>query len=226
MGQILCISHTKLFNNYSHNWRRVITWMRGEGATTQLACLLKWNSGKLLTQTAGGYRGTAGDRCTYCHSVDLTQYSLHATDKEQSETDGPVCSDMCSYLKGCGMCGIQLNVSVWGLRHKVTGRSREMPSFEMMLVWLQVTRWAVRPVKSVWWSCKTAGAAKKLEGCTRIIYIRRKCGLTGFPALLLTFYPSDLTLYETEYSLYVRIEMHSRLRQGMDCVSVHIKLKQ
>ena len=37
-------------------------------------------------------------------------------------------------LRGRGMCGIHLNMSVSGLRHKVTWASREIPWFEVMVV--------------------------------------------------------------------------------------------
>lgn len=37
-------------------------------------------------------------------------------------------------LKGQGMCGIQLSMSVWGLKNKVTWGSQETPPFEMMAV--------------------------------------------------------------------------------------------
>lgn len=45
-------------------------------------------------------------------------------------------------LKGQGMCGMQLNMSVWGLRHKVTWASQQLPWFEMtvmvIIVWSSV----------------------------------------------------------------------------------------
>lgn len=190
-----------------------------KGATCQLACLLKWNF-RQIAEASSRRGNTPVPHChvdswwqvylSYSRSVFFRCPRWNARWNVESRVLRYVLVLACSWppLRGRGMCGIQLNMLVWGLRHKVTwvvsgdtlvwrdGSSdycvvlicnrNYFTSHQEVRSW--IAAWQASPaVKCCLMVMQNGRSFDKFEGETSVIYIRNLMWFSWFPVLFLLY---------------------------------------